>query len=53
MRNLIIWNAIVAAVLAGVFGAFFQLLLGRGSAGRTALKTFAIVLLTWRPAAAR
>jgi hypothetical protein len=46
MRNLIIWNAIVAAVLAGVFGAFFQFLLGRGGAGRAALKTLAIVLLT-------
>lgn len=46
MRNLIIWNAVVAAVLGGVFGALLHLLLGRGGAGRTALKTIGIILLT-------
>ncbi len=38
MRNLVIWNAVVAAVLGGVFGGLLHLLLGRGGAGRTALK---------------
>jgi len=42
MRNRVTWNAVVAAVL----GAVFRLLLGRGAAGRTALKTIGIILLT-------
>lgn len=46
MRNLVIWNAVVAAVLGGVFGALLHLLLGRGGAGRTALKTIGVILLT-------
>jgi len=46
MRNLVIWNVVVAAVLGGVFGALAHLLVGRGGAGRTALKTIGIVLLT-------
>lgn len=46
MRNLVIWNVIVAAVLGGVYGALVQVLVGRGGAGRTALKTIGIILLT-------
>lgn len=46
MRNLIIWNVVVAAVLGGVFGALLHLLVGRGGTGRTALKTIGIILLT-------
>ena len=46
MRNLIIWNVVVAAVLGGVYGVLLHLLFGRGGAGRTALKTIGIILLT-------
>jgi hypothetical protein len=46
MRNLVIWNSVVAAVLGGVSGALLHLLLGRGGAGRTALKTIGVILLT-------
>ena len=37
MRNLIIWNVVVAAVLGGPCGMLLHLLLGRGGGGRTAL----------------
>ena len=46
MRNLVIWNVVVAAVLGGVYGALAHLLVGRGGAGRTVLKTIGIILLT-------
>jgi hypothetical protein len=46
MRNLVIWNIVVAAVLGGLYGALLQLLIGRGGAGRAVLKTMLIVLLT-------
>jgi len=46
MRNLVIWNVIVAAVPGRVYGALAHLLVGRGGAGRTALKTIGIILLT-------
>ena len=46
MRNLVIWNVIVAAVVGGVYGALAPLLVGRDGAGRTALKTIDIILLT-------
>jgi hypothetical protein len=46
MRNLVIWNVVVAAVLGGVYGTLAHLLAGRGGAGRTALKTIGIILLT-------
>jgi hypothetical protein len=46
MRNLVIWNVVVAAVLGGIYGALAHLLVGRGGAGRTALKTIGIILLT-------
>lgn len=46
MRNLVMWNVIVAAVLGGIYGALAHLLVGRGGAGRTLLKTIGIVLLT-------
>jgi len=46
MRNLVIWNVIVAAVLGGIYGALLHLMVGRGGAGRTALKTIGIILLT-------
>jgi hypothetical protein len=46
MRNLVIWNVIIAAVLGGVYGALAHLLVGRGGAGRTALKTIGIIVLT-------
>jgi hypothetical protein len=39
MRNLVIWNVVVAAVLGGLYGVPLQLVLGRGGVGRTALKT--------------
>ena len=37
MRNLVIWNVVVAAVLGGLYGVPLQLVLGRGGVGRTAL----------------
>jgi hypothetical protein len=46
MRNLVIWNVIIAAVLGGIYGALAHLLVGRGGAGRTALKTIGIIVLT-------
>ena len=46
MRNLVIWNIAVAAVLGGLYGAVLHLLLGRGGAGRTVLKAIVIILLT-------
>jgi len=46
MRNLVMWNVVVAAALGGVYGAIAHLLVGRGGAGRTALKTIGIILLT-------
>jgi hypothetical protein len=49
MRHLIIGNVVVAAILCGVCGALLHLLVGRGGAGRTALKTIGIILLTGAP----
>ena len=46
MRNLVIWNIVVAAVLGGLNGALLHRLIGRGGAGRAMLKTMLIVLLT-------
>jgi hypothetical protein len=46
MRNLVMWNVVVAAVLGGIYGALAHVLVGRGGAGRTALKTIGIILLT-------
>jgi hypothetical protein len=46
MRNLVIWNIIVAAVLGAVYGALLHVLIGRGGAGRATLKTMLIILLT-------
>src|ERR1700694_1819648 len=46
MRNLVIWNVVIAAVLGGGYGALAHLLVGRGGAGRTALKTIGIIVLT-------
>jgi len=46
MRNLIIWNAVVAIALGAVYAVTLRLLLGSGGAGRTMLKTLGIVLLT-------
>ena len=46
MRNLVIWNVVVAAVLGGLYGVLVRLVLGRGGVGRTALKTIAIIMLT-------
>ena len=46
MRNLVIWNVIVAAVLGGLYGAVLHVLLGKGGAGRAVLKTMLIILLT-------
>ena len=46
MRNLVIWNVVVAAVLGGVYGAVLHLLIGRGGFGRNAIKTVGIILLT-------
>jgi hypothetical protein len=46
MRNLVIWNVLVAAVLGGLYGALLHLVFGRGGTGRTALKAIAIILLT-------
>jgi hypothetical protein len=41
-----IWNALVAGVLGGVYAILLQLVLGRGGAARTAVKTIAMILLT-------
>ena len=49
MGNLVIWNVVVAAVLGGIYGTVAHLLVGRGGAGRTALKTIGIILLTGAP----
>jgi len=46
MRNLVIWNVVVAAVLGGLYGVLLHLVLGKGGVGRTALKTIVIILLT-------
>jgi hypothetical protein len=46
MRNLVIWNIVVAAVLGGSYGALLHVLIGRGGAGRAVLKTMLIVMLT-------
>jgi len=46
MRTLVIWNVVVAAVLGGIYGALARLLLDRGGAGRTVLKTIGVILLT-------
>jgi hypothetical protein len=46
MENPVIWNTVVAAGLGGVCGVISHLLIGRGGAGRTVLKTIAIGPLT-------
>src|SRR6266508_1171971 len=46
MRNLVIWNVVVAAVLGGLYGVLLHLVLGKSGVGRTALKTIVIILLT-------
>jgi hypothetical protein len=46
MRSLVIWNVVIAAVLGAIYGTLAHLLVGRGGAGRTALKTIGIILLT-------
>jgi hypothetical protein len=46
MRNLVIWNVIVAAVLGGLYGAVLHVLIGKGGAGRALLKTMLIIVLT-------
>jgi hypothetical protein len=46
VNNLIIWNIVVAAVLGGVCGALFHLLVGRGGFARAAIKTAGVILLT-------
>jgi hypothetical protein len=46
MRNLVIWNVIVAAVLGGLYGAVLHVLLGKGGAGRALVKTMLIIVLT-------
>jgi len=46
MRNLAIWNAVVAIALGAIYAFTLRLLLGSGGGGRTALKMLGIVLLT-------
>ena len=46
MRNLVIWNVVVAAILGALYGIVLHVVLGRGGAGRALLKTMVVILLT-------
>ncbi|HTY79239.1 MAG TPA: hypothetical protein VMI34_15545 [Candidatus Bathyarchaeia archaeon] len=46
MSKVIIWNVVIGIVLGSVYGATFRIVFGAGGAGRTALKTLGVVILT-------
>jgi hypothetical protein len=46
MRNLMIWNAVVAIVLGVVYSVMARVLVGQCGAGRTMVKMLAVVVLT-------
>src|SRR5262249_4655118 len=46
MSKVIIWNVVIGIVLGSVYGVTLRIVFGAGGAGRTALKTVGVVVLT-------